>query len=418
MLAAGTLIGNHAVAQQSVIGNQVPQPPLKTQEQQEQPSEMDVFEPAGPPLESTLPEIFRYGPLDIRPHLDYRFFYGNGIQNAPGFAQNSIVQEVSPGILLDIGPNWALNYTPTLRFYSSNEFQNGVDQNVVLTGGVSYEDWTFGLTQTAQLTSAPLAETGGQTDLSTYLTTLSASYAFNSRVSTDLSLNQSVNQVSGFQNSWDWNTLDWLNYEFWPRLNAGLGVGAGYVLVQANNLAPTSVSNPNQTYQQLQGRVNWRATDKISLQLNGGLEARQFLASGFSSSLTPIFGLAIQYQPFERTEISVNASRSVSPSDYYLPAQETVATSVGLYLNQQLFRKFNLQAGTTYTVTDYNSQTGVAGSGSIRTDDQISFNVQLNHPFLKRGTWSIFYQYVKNDSNLPGFTFESNQVGFELNYSY
>ena len=110
----------------------------------------------------------------------------------------------------------------------------------VLTGGVSYEDWTFGLTQTAQLTSAPLAETGGQTDLSTYLTTLSASYAFNSRVSTDLSLNQSVNQVSGFQNSWDWNTLDWLNYDFWPRLNAGLGVGAGYVLVQANNFAPTS----------------------------------------------------------------------------------------------------------------------------------------------------------------------------------
>jgi hypothetical protein len=229
-------------------------------------------------------------------------------------------------------------------------------------------------------------------------------------------VNQAINLISGFQNSYDWNTLDWLNYEFWPRLNAGIGAGVGYVLVGSNGQSGTS--NPDQTYEQLQGRVNWRAMDKLSFQLNAGFEVRQFLASGYNTTLNPLFGLTIQYQPFESTELSINAGRTVAPSDYYLAAQQSAVTTAGAYLNQRLFREFSLQLGVTYSVTDYNSPVAGVANNVLRTDDQISFNAQISHPFWKRGTWAVFYQYANNTSTVPGFGYESNQVGFQISFAY
>jgi len=51
-----------------------------------------------------------------------------------------------------------------------------------------------------------------------------------------------------------------LNYQFWPRLTAGVGAGFGYVNVDTGS---------DQTYEQLLARVNWRPTDKLSFQING-----------------------------------------------------------------------------------------------------------------------------------------------------
>jgi len=112
----------------------------------------------------------------------------------------------------------------------------------------------------------------------------------------------------------------------------------------------------------------------------------------------------------------LSASRTVSSSDYYLAAQETEVTSVTVNLDQQLLKKFHLGLGVGYSQTDYETSTGTTGSN--RTDDNVSFNIHLSHPFFKRGTWSVFYQYSDNSSTQAGFGFESNQFGFEIGYAY
>jgi len=420
LLAAGTMVQNHAGAVPTILANPAPQQPLAAQWQMDQPNEMDVFLPAGQGADDTLPQVFRYGPLALRPHLDYRFMYGTGVQNAPGSQQDTAIQEFSPGILMDLGTHWVLNYTPTFRFYSSDKFQDDVDHNVALSGGFQYEGWKFGVGHTTQITSAPTVETGGQTDQSTHSTTFSAAHAISSAMSVDLGLSQQINLVSGLQDSYDWSTMDWLNYEFWPRLNAGIGVGGGYVLVDGNSQTTGANSgNMNQTYEDLQARVNWRATDKISFQINGGLEDRQFMTAGTGDSLDPIFGVAIQYQAFEYTQISLNANRSVSSSDYYLAAQQTETTTLGVNIDQRVLRKFHLGVGIAYSYTDYNTASGAASANAVnRSDNTVSFNARLSHPFYKRGTWSLFYEYSDNTSSQAGFGFQSNQVGFEVSYSY
>ena len=417
LLATGLPVDKAFGVEPSVIASQAPTTPLTTEWQQEQPDEMSVFTPAGEAPGSTLPEMLLYGPVQLRPHLDYRFLYGNGIEAGLDNQQSTAINEISPGFRLDLGSHWVVDYTPTIRVYSNDQFHNTVDNVVSLTGSTRYDDWMLGITHTSALTSAPLIETGNQTDQQSHSTALTASRQFSSTLSADFGLSQQINLVSGLQDSYTWSTLDWLNYQFWPRLTAGIGAGGGYVKVDSNG--PTrGLGNPNldQSFEQLQARINWRATDKISFQVSGGLDDRQFMTAGSGDSLNPIFSASVQYQPFKQTQISLSANRIVSSSDYYVVAQETTATGVSLNLDQRFLKKFHLGVSVGYATTDYSTPSGQAAAG--RNDDTLSFSARLSHPFFKRGTWSVFYQYNDNLSTQNGYGFESNQVGFEVSYAY
>ena len=265
---------------------------------------MQVFAP----LETlALPLPLQWGPFSVHPHVDYQFSYGNGIQSSPGQQQNTIVQQLSPGVLFNLGDHWTLDYTPTLAFYSSSNLQNTVGHSVQLGWGTASGDWFFSGSQSFASTSDPNIVTAAQTDQQTYSTAFNAAYQFNSKMSVDMGLNQnfnyigngasSTNYLQGLANSKSWSTMDWLNYQFRPRLNVGIGAGVGYTRQD---------NSPDAMNEQYQARVNWRATDKISFQLSGGLHDQQYLSGDAGDLLSPIFDAAIQYQPFEQTRISLS----------------------------------------------------------------------------------------------------------------
>jgi len=373
--------------------------------QQTETNEFEVFSPEGPAPATGQDQPFQWGPVTTRPHPLYRFIYAKGLLSRPGNQQNTVIQEISPGVLFDIGTHWALDYTPTLRLYSNNHFKSEFDNAITLTGGTAYEDWIFGFSQSYVSSDSPDIQTGTQTSQEKYSTALTASYAFNSKMSLDTGLYQKLQFTDAFQNSRDWSTMEWLNYQFWPRFNAGIGAGAGYVNVDFG---------PDQTYEQAAGRINWRATDKISFQINAGFEDRQFLTRGASALFSPTFGATIQYQPFEVTQISLNASRSVTPSLYQ--DQVTENTSVNCNLNQRLFGKLYLGLNAGYNMTKY---VATASAVSVnRDDDYYNFSARLGRSFLKRGTLAFVYQYSRNSSTEPGFTYSSSQFGFEIGYRY
>ena len=379
-----------------------PVTPAAVQEIQAE-NEMTVFSAEGNVPGAQETEPFQYGIFTLRPHPYYRFLYGNGILVKTNQQENTFLNQISPGILLDIGRHWTLDYTPTLNFYSSSQFKDTVDQTVVLTGGTTYEDWTLGLSQRFTSTSDPLVETATQTSQETFTTALTASYQFNDKMSTDLGLDQNIISADQFNSSSEWSTLDWLNYSFWPRLDAGIGLGVGYVNMKAS---------ADMTYEQLQSRVNWRATDKISFQINGGGEYRQFL-DGSGDLFNFIFGAVIQYQPFEFTKISISADRTVNPS-YFTGATEN--TDFTGELNQRLLGKLYLDLQGGYHKVKYVASGSTASTG--REDDLYSASVQLSYPFARRGTVAAFYQVSSNSSTLPGFGYSSSQLGFQISYSY
>ena len=289
-----------------------------------------------------------WGQIHLRPHLLYRISYGNGIQPRPGDPRNTLINELDPGIAIGLGDHWHLDYTPTLRFYSNRSFRDEVDHSVNLNGATTYEDWSFGLSQSYLSSSSPLIETGSQTDQETYSTSFSAGYQFNSDLGLDFSASQnfrfvnSINTNQPLSDSRTWSATAGLNYLLWPRLSVGLSGTFGYDNLQIG---------PDMTSEQLQGRINWQPGQKLTFAFNGGFEDRQFLDSGAPDAINPIFGLSIIYQPFEVTTISLNASRSVNVS--YFQNQITEATGFSVSLRQRLLGKVYLDITGGYGNTKF-----------------------------------------------------------------
>jgi len=373
----------------------------------------EASQPGAPQVESLAasvgdePRWLQWGPVTLHPHLLYRFLYGNGIESAPGQPQTTAIQQFSPGVLFAIGSHWTLDYTPLFSYYSSSSFQNTVDESVALTWGTSYQDWVLGFSQSYRASSAPLIQTGVQTDTETYSTSASASYRFSSKMSADMSISQNFLFAQQFTSTRSWSTMDWLNYE--PEDRWDVGVGAGY---EYDDVTP----GPNAMDEVIQGRIRWRATGKTSFTVHAGLEDQQYLGGGANSLITPVFGASIQYQPVETTTLSLTADRSVTPSLFQ--GQVTESTSVGISLSQRLLKRLNLSLGAGYGTSSYLATTNSPTVGTGRVDNFYSFNVRLGTTFFERGTAAVFYQYSDNPSTQPGFAFSSSQVGVELGYRY
>lgn len=399
------VLSRAAEAQQSTV--QPLAPPVEPVSQLNMPDQFQVF---APPAAATPPapyEPFQWDQFVIRPHADYQYMYATGILAAPGNPQNTTIQLISPGVLFNIGPHWALDYTATIGLYSNNNFGTEFNNSINLTGQTIFTDWVLGFVQSANLSKSPLIETGGQIYQQNYLTAVTAHHEDSQYVTEDLSLSQNLQRAeSGYENSSTWSTLNWLNYVPTSLFNIGIGPGIGYTHAEFG---------PDSFYEQAQARLNWRATRKLSFQINGGVQETEFIGSQAAGNLfSPIYGGSIQYEPFSHTGISVFASRNVSPSLFV--GQYTEIESYGCSLSQRLLGQFYLNVAGNYSNDKYvASSTTVLGS---RTDNYYSLTVRLSHSFLKRGTVAGFYQYNTDESSLPGYSFNSNQFGVEVNYAF
>ncbi len=347
----------------------------------------------------------RWGPIRARPHLDYLFVYGDGVPSRPGRTLTTVVNQFSPGVLFEVGRHWVLDYTPILKFYSNKEFRDTLDHSVVLRGNTTYEDWRFGLVQGYRSASDPLIETSRQTDLQDFTTGINAAHFLNSKVSLTLGVNQNIRLAEQFTSSTEWSVGDWLDYHFGPGLTLGLGCGVGYVDVDEGS---------NMAYEQVQGRIDLRATEKFSFQFQAGGEARQFLDSDEPTLFNPIFSGRMKYVPFELTTLSLWAKRNVSVS--YFENQVYESTELGGGLRQRLLQSFYLDLSGGYRLVKFVAT--AAQTAVDREDNHTFFRVGLSRSFLKNGTLTAFYHFSNNDSKQNDFSYSSSQVGFAIGYRF
>ena len=371
------------------------------------PNEFQVFAPRPAATAPGPYEPFQWDQFVIRPHADYQYMYAQGILASPGNPQNTTIQLISPGVLLNLGPHWALDYTATIGLYSNHQFGTEFNNSITLTGQTTFGDWIFGFLQSVNLTKSPLIETGAQTSQEYYDTTVTGHHENSQYISMDLSLSQNLQRAEGnFENSSTWSTLNWLNYTPQSHFNCGIGVGIGYTHAEFG---------PDSFYETAQARVNWRTTAKLSFQLSGGVQETEFLGNEANGDLfSPIYGGSIQYTPTSTTGISLFANRSVSPS--FFVGQYTENESVGISVSQRFLGQFYISGTASYGRDHYVSAQTTIEAG--RTDDFYGITGRLSHSFLKRGTIAAFYQYSQDKSSIAEFSFTSNQYGVEASYAF
>lgn len=364
----------------------------------------DGFSPAGF-LEGLKRIPFQWGPVAFHPSFSYQLLYGDGIQSRPGKPEKTIIQAFSANFLFNLGTHWTLTYSPVSTVYSSSQFHNAIGNSLTLSGTTSYNDWILGVSQSYSSSSAPLVETGTQTDQTSYLTAVNGSYQLSEAMSLALAVNQSFTSADKFNSSREWSTLDWLNYSILPGWSVGVGAGFGYVDVETGF---------DSTYQQLQGQTSFRATRKITLHANAGVEYRQLLNSGAGSLVNPLFGLSLSYRPFETTTLTIGANRGVGTSFFVNQLSET--TSLQASLSQRLLKRLNLNVGYSYTTTRYVSST--KSLSITRRDEGSSYSVGLSCPIRTRTSVSVFYSLSENSSSDSAFQFTSSQVGLQIGYGF
>jgi hypothetical protein len=358
-------------------------------------------------------EPFQWGPIRLRPHVDYQLTYGTGIQSQPGQSQKTLVNQLAPGIQIDLGTRWQLDYTPRLVFYSDSNFRDTLNQSILLAGRTSYNDWAFALSQSCDLTSDPQTQTAQQTDQQDYVTQLNAIRRLNTETSLEFDFKQNLLFVQGVTNSVgssrDWMILSWLDYHWGPNIATAGGAGVGYEAVDVGSDMP---------YEQLQSRITWHIAHKVNLVINGGAEFRQFVDSTQSQLISPVFGALIDYLPLDVTRLSLIASHYVEASYFQSLATET--TSLNATITQRFFGKFYLGLSGGYGSSTYHTSGPVTpGDPSVgRRDNYTSGSASVSVGFLKRGTASAFYSLSSNSSNRKGFGYTSDQVGFQLTYAY
>jgi hypothetical protein len=347
----------------------------------------------------------KLGPLTFRPHADYAFTYGTGINSSPGNQGPAALHSVSPGLLIQ-STHLSLDYTPNLVYYTKGNFEDTVNHSANLLATFGYSDWQFQISQGYQKTSSPLIETGTQTPTESFPTLLSAHYRFSEKTSFDFNLTQLVENAEELSSYIQWSTMNWIDYLIGSRTSLGTGVGGGYVDVAQGS---------DMSYEQIQGRIAWYPSPKTRVDLNGGVEIRQFLdLADVSDLVTPLYGITISYRPFEYTVLSIQGNRSVSTS--ILQDQVTDSASIAGSLNQRLLGKLNLAVSGGFRKTDYIS-TRVTTAPS-RTDDYPFVTVSLGAKVFKKGHLAVAYLHAVNDSTLSNFTYNSDQYTIQLGYHF
>ncbi|MGP8201765.1 MAG: hypothetical protein ACLQU4_19925 [Limisphaerales bacterium] len=365
------------------------------------------------------PGIPLWGPFDIHPSFTYSLTEGNGIESQPGRQENLIVQTVGAGLLFDLGSNWRLDYNPYYTIYANSAYRDTLAESVALSGGTTYEDWAFNLSQTYSKTDEPLIETGTQTSQEDYGTALGAVYQMGSKVSLRLGADQSLRYAYQFDNVESWTGSAGLNYQFIPQFGAGLSLSGGYNDISQGSSMP---------FETVQGTVNFVPGEKLALNLSGGAEDMQFVDPSAPPLITPIFSAMLRYQLFRNTSVSVGGSRSVSPS--FFGNEVLVETEVGGWVRQQLTPKLSLAVNAGYTTEPL---TGVVPAPQPRyflgpaptaylteTEQQntTTYGVSLSYAFVTHGAFTAFYSVNNNSSSQSNFKYSSTQAGFSINYTY
>lgn len=372
---------------------------------------------AAPPLQApaTGPDTFplQWGPVRFHPHLGYQVVYGDGVLRGPNDPETTWLHTVSPGLFLELGKYWNLDFTASFNRYSNAGFNNNESYFGALRGHIPLEKWLLDLGYVASLTDQTQIETATQTLQNTHLVTASGIYNYQARLSLELSGAMDARLAQSFVDYYTFSTLEWLNYRVTERTALGLGLGGGYNLVKPG---------PDWAFEQVQGRIVWLPGEKLTVQLGGGVQFMQFDGTdrtGATNAIAgteifPIFAAAAAYRAFEQTTFSLSASHKIENS--YDEGQYARNTILSAGVRQRFLEHFYVDVVPGYTMRDYKS--ALQGIGDGREDDYLSIYAGLSTTLFRKLNVSLFYVFSDNDSDDPNFAFDSTQAGLRLDYRY
>ena len=311
-------------------------------------------------------------------------------------------------------------YRPSIFLFADKSDRNAVQHIIHLSGAHQFGHLKLTLLEDIQLLdgqnlnslSDPTGhqantDVGGPARQQIYATTLGGSYDLSSKLFVSGGLGYATNQYeSSLISSQNFFANLFLNYLYSPKLTVGLGGTGGY------NTTSDSGST-DQTFEQVNLRLNYSATAKIDFSGSVGVEFRQ--TGSFSENPSPVFDLTASYAPFDGTSISLNGRRRTQNSAV-LAGQDFSETTINFALRQRFVQRIFVGLSFGYINSGYFST--VQGLSATRTDDYYYLEPTVDLNVTRFWTVGAYYLHRKNSSTFAFFGFADNQIGLRSTLTF
>ncbi len=305
-----------------------------------------------------------------------------------------------------------LDYMPSAILFADHSDEDAFNQLIHVEGGYDFGRLRLSLSEDiALLESANLnsfvdttglwanLDASAPTRVNIFSTRLRADYQLTGKVFLQGELDSLIYFYPDNISSYMISGGLYVYYHWLPKVTVGIGGTVGYDWVDD----PTT----NQTFEQVNVRLNYEVTNKFFLFASAGVEFRQF--DGNRGTYTsPVFEVGSIYNPFNGTTLTLAAGRRIYNSGY-LANQDFGTTYIVGRFQQRLFRRVYLGLAGGYENSDY-----------IATDRDVSAPRNDNYWFIEPSVdvlitrWlsaGVYYLYREDSSNIDFFSFYDNQVG-------
>ncbi len=326
---------------------------------------------------------------------------------------------IEPSIFLGFGGSGSDNslsliYRPSLFLFADNSQYDTVQHLIRLQGGHIFGRLSLSASQNIQILDGPdlnsisdptghnaNIDVGGRTKHNIYTSALNGSYQLTGKLFLSGAGNFAIDDYSGSQiGSQNFSGNLFINYNYSPKLVVGVGGTAGYNTVQN--------SSPDQTYEQVNARLSYNATGKVSFSATGGGEFRQFGNNGRSTYFSPVYTLGASYQPFNGTSISLSGTRHTANSAS-LAGQDYASTDIHLGVSQRFMQRASLGVAVGYENANYFST--ISGFTATRNDDYYYIEPTVDVNVTRYWSVGAYYLHRQDTSSFSFFSFYDNQVG-------
>jgi hypothetical protein len=303
-----------------------------------------------------------------------------------------------------IGNSLLVRYTPTATFFTRHSAENSFDEDLEIDGRLRTAKTLFEIEGRLQTLSSPDIDVGNRINREVYSAFADLNYALTEKTSIDSRLDFDHTSYQGGLSFTDIGERITLDYKLRPKTTLGLGAGFGFTNVEQGS---------NQYYEQGLLHFHYVPTDKVTLDILGGVEARQ--VTNGTDRTNPVFNVEASYAAGQSTVILLNASRRTETSAIF-ESQNIERTTVELNLRQLLFQKVYLTLGGGYQEAKYVDASGAAGAN--RTDDFAYFGVSFAKDITRWCSLRVGYRYQHNESTLSDFAFARNLADLQFHVQF
>jgi hypothetical protein len=373
----------------------------------------DVF-PGGEPIESGEPRriFYKFG-LTVRGVWDDNIFISR--TNHVSDYYFAIEPYITIGVGDIEGRNKSylrLDYMPSAILFIDHSDQDAFNQLIHLEGGYDFGRLRLTLAEDiALLESANLnsfvdttglwanTDASGPTRVNIFNTRLRADYQLTGKVYLQGEFDSLIYFYPDHISSYMISSGLYVYYNWLPKVSVGIGGTVGYDWVDN----PTT----NQTFEQVNARLNYEVTSKFFLYASAGVEFRQFDGNR-GTYTTPVFEVGSIYNPFSGTTITLAAGRRIYNSGY-LANQDFGTTYVVGRFQQRLFRRVYFGLGAGYENSDYFATD--RDVSATRNDDYWFIEPSVDVLITRWLSAGVYYLHREDISNIDFFSFDDNQVG-------